>query len=195
MQYGIIGRAARLILTGELILIKKILIILIIAGVYFYFKTPSTDSIVRNMSIDETKGTIECKGTVYDAGWAYAKVYKGDIRYVGRAYHKDAPYITYDAIVTTGDFSDPSLVRVTPIRNGNMSWSASKKPDGTLIVLHFIPANKTVNDDLKRLKTGDKVELAGREESDSKITASDGNFVGLGHDNHKFFLLKSVRRI
>ncbi|MFC1807100.1 hypothetical protein ACFL0T_01885 [Candidatus Omnitrophota bacterium] len=173
--------------------IKTIAVVVIIILVYFYFKAPSADSIVEAMNVNRLKGTIEYKGVTYTAKWSSLRTHKGEIRYIGRAYDKSAPYITNDAIVTTGDFSDPSKVNVTPIRNGNMSWSAPEKPTGTLIVLHFIPANKAVYDDLKQLESGQNVKFIGREEVDSKITGSDKSFIGLGHDNHKFFLLEKVR--
>lgn len=171
---------------------KMIILLILLVAAYYYFKEPSTDSIVKNMTVDKTNGSISYKKVVYNADWGGLKTYKGDIRYIGRAYDSAAPIITHDAVITTGDFSDPSLVYVSKITNGRMYWRAEKQPQGTLIVLHFIPANKSVHDKLKRLKTGDKVSLFGREEIDSRITSSDNNLVGLGHDNHKFFLLEKV---
>jgi len=162
---------------------------------YFYLKAPSAGSIVQGMSIDMENGEIEYKDVIYTAEWGDQKIHVGDIRYIGRAYDKYAPYITNDAIVTTGEFSDPSIVEVTPIRNGNMSWRAQKNPKGSLIVLHFIPANLLVYKDLSRIKKGQKAEFTGREEIDSKIESSNGRYIALGHSNHRFFLLEEVRQI
>ncbi len=173
---------------------KKILLVIgVILAVYFYFKAPSADSIVREMRVDIQNGKIDYQGVTYSAQWSDEIVYLEDIRYIGRAYDKYAPYITNDAIVTTEEFSDPSIVKVTPITNGNMSWRSDKHPKGTLVVLHFIPADKVAHNKLKHIKNGQRVELIGREETDSKIEGSDGSFTALGHSNHKFFLLEDVR--
>ena len=50
-------------------------------------------------------------------------------------------------------------------------------------------------DNLKQIEKGQRVEFLGREEVDSRIEASDGSFVALGHSNHKFLLLQDVRLI
>ena len=163
--------------------------------VHFCFKPPSAHSVAQKMVVNTENGIIEYKDITYTAEWGDQKVYVGDIRYIGRAYDKYAPYITNDAIVTTGEFSDPSIVSVTPIRHGNMYWRAQKQPKGTLIVLHFIPENLTVYKDLARIKKGQRIEFTGREEVDSKIINSKGGYIALGHSNHRFFLLEKVRQI
>jgi hypothetical protein len=173
---------------------KTIIIIsLVVLAGYLYFKAPSAASIAEEMKVDIIKGTISYDGITYAAQWDEQVVYSGDIRDIGRAYDKYAPYITNDAVVTTGEFSDPSIVSVSPIRNGNMSWFSKKEPEGSLIVLHFIPVNFLVYEKLARIQTGQKVELVGREEIDSKIEGPDGRTVSLGHSNHKFFVLERIR--
>lgn len=166
-----------------------------VLAAYSYFKVPSADSIARTMHIDIQNGTIDYKGVKYSAQWSNERVhYLGDVRYIGRAYNKYVPCITNDAIVTTGEFSDPSIVEVTPITNGNMRWRSDKYPQGTLVVLHFIPADVLVYNNLKRIKKGQRVEFIGREETDSKIYAFHGGGNVLIHDNHRFFLLEDLRQ-
>ena len=170
-----------------------LVIVVVSIAAYFYFKAPSADSIAREMIVDMDK--IEYKGIIYSATWGNKTSHAGDIRYIGRAYDKYAPFITNDAIVTTGEFSDPSIVEIPPLRHGSTYWRAEKQPKGTLIVLHFIPANPAVYFNLKKIKKEQRVEFIGREEVDSKIEGSDGGFIALGHTNHKFFLLGDVRQI
>jgi hypothetical protein len=172
--------------------IRTVIIILLLFAGYLYYRTPSTDAIFSDMKIDPAKGIFEYKNIKYTAEWGNRKIYAGDIRYIGRAYDKFAPYITYEAVLTTGEFSDPSIVEVTPIRNGCMSWRSEKQPKGTLIVLHFIPADIEAHFGLKNLEQWQTVRLTGREELDSRITGSDETLVGLGHGNHKFFLVENV---
>ena len=172
---------------------KSILFLIVVAAAaYFYFKTPSADSIVEKMHVDIENMTIDYGDVTYSAEWGHVTSHIGDIRYIGRAYDKNAPYITNDAVVTTGEFSDPSIVRISPMRKGSMTWRAQKQPKGTLVVLHFIPASLDVYNDLKEIQEEDEVEFIGREEVNSRIEGSDGSFVGLSHSNHKFLLLEEV---
>ncbi len=172
-----------------------VLVIVVISTVaYFYFKPPSADSIAREMIVDMENMKIEYKGIIYSAAWGNKTSHTGDIRYIGRAYDKYAPFITNDAVVTTGEFSDPSIVKIPPLRHGSTYWRAEKQPKGTLIALHFIPANMAVYLNLKQIKKEQRVEFIGREEIDSKIESSEGRFIALGHNNHKFFLLEDVRK-
>ncbi len=172
-----------------------LLIVFVLLAVYFCFKAPSAHSIAQEMQVDAENGTIKYKDITYTAEWGDQKIYVGDIRYIGRAEDKNALYITNDAIVTTGEFSDPSIVSVTPIVHGNMYWRAQKQPKGSLVVLHFIPENLLVYEDLARIEKGQRAEFTGREEIDSRIISSNGGYIALGHSNHKFFLLENVRQI
>src|SRR3989338_2078 len=177
---------------------KKILLFAgVVLAAYFYFKAPSADSIVRTMRIDIQNGRIDYKGVKYSAQWSNERVHHlGDVRYIGRAYNKYVPCITNDAIVTTGEFSDPSITGEVQIINGSIKWvrwRVDKYPEGTLVVLHFIPADVLVYNKLKRVKRGQRVEFIGREEVDSKIYAFHGGSNELLHDNHRFFSLEDVR--
>lgn len=169
-----------------------------VLAAYFYFKAPSADSIARTMRIDIQNGTIDYKGVKYSAQWSKERVhYLGDVRYIGRAYNQYVPCITNDAIVTTGEFSDPSITGEVQLVNGSLKWARrgwDKYPQGTLVVLHFIPADVLVYNNLKRIKKGQRVEFIGREETDSKIYAFHGGGNVLIHDNHRFFLLEDVRQ-
>lgn len=171
------------------------MLVALIAGVYFYMQPPSVEGIVREMQIDRQGGEIKYHDVVYSAQWGEEVNHTGDIRYFGRAYYEGVPIFTHDAIVTTGEFSDPDIVEVTPIKDGSMYWTARKQPQGTLIVLHFIPENFSVFESLHSIREGDRVEFIGREETDSSVEASDGDFVKLLHTNHRYLLVSRVRHV
>jgi hypothetical protein len=176
---------------------KSLLILGLIGFTFWFFvlRPPSASSIASRMTVDIEAGSIVLDEVTYTAQWSDVQTYSGDIRYIGRAYMKHSAYFTNDAIVTTGEYSDPEIVTVTPIRKGNMSWrSPHKKPVGTLVVLHFIPADISVFEDLQKVREGDLVAFTGREELDSKIEGDDGSYVGLAHNNHKFIVLEKVTR-
>ena len=176
----------------------KISILVIIAigiGIYAYTLPPAAEKITRKTTIDTDNGSIVYDGTVYSAEWGDEVSHTGDIRFIARAYHELLPVITYEAIVTNGEFSDPAIVEVTPIKNGSMRWRSQKQPEGSLIVLHFIAEDLGVFHDIKNIRAGDKVEFIGREEIDNTITASNGGYVKLNHNNHRYLLVSKVNRL
>ena len=173
---------------------KKVLIVAVVAALvwYVFLRTPPAQSITQATAIDQGAGTIQFDDTTYEATWADATKYSGDLRYMGRAYSEYAPFITHDAVVTTGEFSDPEIVTIGPMRKGNTWWKAPRQPSGTLVVLHFIPADLGVLDRLNGLGEGDSATFTGHVEADGHITASDGGFLKLMHDNHKIMLVTAV---
>jgi len=156
---------------------------------------PSVEGIAREMQVDRRAGEIKYRDTVFTAQWGEELKHTGDIRYFGRAYYEGVPVFTHDAVVTTGEFSDPDIVEVTPIKDGSMYWQANKQPEGTLVVLHFIPENFTAFEDLQLIREGERIEFTGREETDSSVESSTGTYVKLLHTNHKYLLVSKVRRI
>lgn len=171
----------------------KILIIAAAAlGIYLYLQPPSTAKVVRDTSIDTQEGTLRYQGNDYQAQWGEATEHAGDVRYTGRAYWKYAPFFTHDIILTTGEFSDPEIVEIAPVKDGNTRWRANKRPEGSFLVLHLIPANPEVLAGLDAIREGEPVKLLGQEEKDSRITGSDGSVTRLTHDNHRFLLVTGI---
>ena len=174
---------------------KKIIIIALVAAAaaWFFLREPSADNIVASMIVDVVTGDIRYKDVNYKAGWGKEKTYEGQVRVIVNAHHKYAPYITHEAVVTTGEFSDPSIVTVSTIKDGNMYWRSRKRPTGTLVVLHFVPLNYSIYEKLKSVREGQTIKLGGRDEKDGYIKASDGTFTKLQHSNHRFFLVEDVQ--
>jgi len=167
------------------------LIIVLVAG-YLWFMPPPVDAIFRDMEFSH--GDILYHNVTYETEWGPEVSHAGTVHYIHRAFYSAVPPITHHAIVTTGDFNDHSMTTIQNIdRNGNMSWRAARNPQGTLIVLHFIPRNKEVLEQLKSLKKGDQAVFVGAKERDSKITGSDGKWLQLNHGNHKYILLRTIR--
>jgi hypothetical protein len=174
---------------------KKIIIIALVAvaAAWFFLREPSADNIVANMIVDVVTGDIRYKDVTYKAGWGKEKTYEGQVRVIVNAHHKYAPYITQEIVLTTGEFSDPSIVTVSKIKDGNMYWRANRQPKGTLVVLHFIPLNYNIYEKLKQVQEGQTVKFSGRDVKDSLIKGSDGTYIKLQHSNHRFFVVEDVQ--
>jgi len=164
-------------------------------AIFLWLRRPSSRGIAKEMQLDVKAGRIDYKGITYEASWSdETHRFEGDLRYVGRAYSGDLPLVTHDAILTTGDFSDPKLVKVSPLKNGSGSWRAKSRPDGTLVALHFIPSNLAIHRQLAGLREGDTVEIEGMVETDSRVDASNGGYWRLNHSNHKLVLVTAVKK-
>lgn len=173
-------------------------IAVIALAVLLWLRPPSSKRIVSEMRLDLEAGRIEYASITYEALWGEATIpFEGDLRYVGRTYSRDLPMVTHDAVLTTGDFSDPELVKVSPLKNGSGTWRAKSSskgtPKGTLVALHFIPSNLGIHEQLTRLREGDTVEIEGQIETDGRVDASNGGFWRLNHSNHKLVLVTAIK--
>jgi len=168
-------------------------VVLAALALFWILRGPSTSRIVSDTSIAIEAGSIQYKGVRYEAEWGPSVTHAGDIRLIDRAKYKPAPFFTHHAVLTTGDYSDPDLVKLSDSGGGNFFWTAKKQPEGTLVALHFVPKNALVLRALEGVEEGDAVALTGREETDGHVTGSDNSYLRLGHDNHKYLLLEEVR--
>lgn len=168
-----------------------VLVILVVGG-YLWMRPPSGEAIARGMSIDLEAGTIVYNGVAYTASWGEPKTREGVVRHIVRAYAKHVPVVTYHLVLTTGEFSDPAIVTIDHNGGGNYIWRSKKQPEGTLIVLHTVPESDVVFKALRGIGEGDRVKIAGRDETRSAIEAENGGYLRLGHSNHAFVLVSHV---
>ena len=157
-----------------------------------YCRGPSAKTVVAATYVNVESGRLEYRGSGFAAEWGEPVVHQGDLRRIERARYKFAPFFTHHAVVTTGDYSDPALVTVSPFRGGSIVWAAQTAPQGTLIVLHFIPYDASILAQLARLDDGDCARFVGREEKDGTIRGDDGAYSRLNSANHRYLLVEAV---
>lgn len=167
--------------------------LVLILAIFLYCRGPSAKTIVAGTRIESDQGFLEYRGRRWAAEWGEPVVHQGDLRRIERARYKFAPFLTHHAVVTTGDYSDPERVTVSPFRGGSIMWSASTRPEGSLIVLHFLPADGSILGELARLGNGDCARFSVREEIDGHIEGEDGAHARLNSANHRYVLLEGVR--
>lgn len=151
--------------------IKLVLLILTLGCVlvWFIFIKESSKDIIQGTIIDIERGILDYDNKQYKATWGEEKTYSGYVRYVGQAKNKYVPFMTNEVILTTGDFSDPSLVTIGPVRNHSTFWTAQKQPKGELYFIHCIPLDLSVLLALEGIKQGQWVELTGKQATDNAI--------------------------
>ena len=169
---------------------KAVIFFVIIVGFYFYFTwKPSTTGIAENMRIGEA---ITHDGVTYHSEWGEPEEIKGFVRRKDRHYDEYMPIITYDLVLATGEYSDRKLVTIQNKGGGNYYWSAPRQPKGTLVFYHTIPATPTVQKKLDDISLDSTISLRVRVSQNSEIKGDNGNFVKLGHSNHKFIIVEDV---
>ena len=139
-----------------------LVVIILVVGIYLLTRPPSGEKIARGMEIDVEGDSVSYKGVVYATKWGEPITREGVVRHITRAYNRHVPIVTFHAVLTTGEFSDPGVVTIDHNSGGNYIWRAKKQPEGTLIVLHFVPENAVVFRALRGIDVGDTVEVHGR---------------------------------
>jgi hypothetical protein len=166
--------------------------VILIVGVYLLTRPPSGAKIARDMDIDVQGGSVTYKGVVYSTKWGGQVTRTGVVRHITRAYNRHVPIVTFHAVLTTGEFSDPEIVKLDHTGGGNYIWRSGKQPEGSLIALHFVPENPVVFRALRGIDVGNSIEIVGRDETRGAIEGEDGSYLRLGHANHKFVLVNQV---
>ena len=165
---------------------------IVVACLYYYVTwKPSTESIVNNMEFGDH---ITYNGQAYHSSWTKnTESIEGYIRRIDRHYDKNIPIITYNLVITTGDYNDPDIVDVRHKGGGNYRWSSKTNPSGSIIFYHTVPINSYAQSKLDGLAEGDTVEILARISKNSEIRSDSGAFVKLMHINHKIILVEDIK--
>jgi hypothetical protein len=149
--------------------------ILLLAGVlifaYFFFFTnqlplggPDMKTWQVNPDFSQVS-TSQYRWTVsYETGSKTA--FRGLIRHATPVRMGLYPLITHDILVTSGEYADPNLVNTSvDILLHRFTWwsQSSRQPGGTINLLHTVPLNEAVYQQLLKIRSGDQVIISGRE--------------------------------
>ena len=168
-----------------------LLLLLVAAGLYSRWK-PSAAGIAQEMEYNDDGGITHRRKT-YRTDWGSTQQVEGLLRIKERHYDKNVPIVTYDLIVTSGEFSDPEVVEIESMGNGNFCWrSRDRRPEGSLVAYHTVPGSVEAQTKLDEANEGATIRLTGRISRNSQIKGDDGSFVKLMHANHKFILVEDV---
>lgn len=170
---------------------KTLIFIAIVYGVYQYITwKPATLDIANAMEVGEL---IQFQGNTFQSDWsAKSDNIEAYVRRIDRHYDENIPIITYDFVLTTGEYNDPDIVTLRHKGGGNYYWSAKKQPKGTLVTYHLIPENSYAQGRIDKIAEGDTIKMIGKISQNNKITSSTGAYLQLRHDNHKFILVDEI---
>jgi hypothetical protein len=174
---------------------KKLIIIIVVIGAinWLFNYEPSTKTIVENMTVDEN---ITFKDIQFDSDWDDDVIeITNHVRQKDRHYDERMPIVTYNLILTSGEYNDSDIVSIQNLGGGNYYWRAQKQPEGSIMFYHLIPSSPEIQNKLDEIEVGRLVTLRGKISENNKIVSSDGGyFVQINHDNHKYILVADVEQ-
>lgn len=109
--------------------------------------------------------------------------YQGTVRHAAPIRIREFAILTHDILITTGDFADPDVVN-TNVIDHKFFWKApnSRSPEGTINLIHAIPATKEIYQQMLDIRKWDTVQISGREILNVKAYQSDSNYLGAWQD-------------
>ena len=101
--------------------------------------------------------------------------FTGLVRHASPIREANFPLLSHDILVTSGDFSNPDIVR-TSVSNHRFAWYSpdTRFPDGSINLLHTLPENEEIFRQLSQVKKGQQVIITGREILDIRLLSEDG---------------------
>lgn len=105
--------------------------------------------------------------------------YTGLVRHAAPIRIKEFAILTHDILVTSGDFADPKIVN-TSVIDHKFFWKSpnSSSPAGSINLIHAIPANKEIYQQLVEIDKWDTVKITGREILTVKAYQGDESLLG-----------------
>ena len=110
--------------------------------------------------------------------------YTGLVRFVSPIREDTVPFLTHDVLVTTGDFANSDVVS-TSVFDHHFSWSSAKthSPGGTINLIHAVPMNEGIYQQLMGIKNGQKVIIHGKEILRIEGYQKTGGYLGKWEDS------------
>lgn len=151
-----------------------LLVILLLLGVmggyvYFYANTsffglagPDFDSLTISDTYEEIAAQDMHWKVVFEREGS--STFAGVVRHVSPIRVSTLRIATHDILVTSGDYADPDLVD-TRVSNHRFRWrcNCSTRPEGHINLLHTLPADEEIYQQLLSIRAWDTVTITGRE--------------------------------
>ena len=120
--------------------------------------------------------------------------FSGLVRHVSPIRESQFPMLTHDILVTSGDYAEPNIV-TTDVTGHHFVWySPGNTPlTGKINLLHTVPVNITIYQQLLQIHNGSKVSISGREILRINAYNPQGQRIAWWEDNGcNSILVKSV---
>jgi hypothetical protein len=110
--------------------------------------------------------------------------FSGLVRHASAIRNGDFALLTHDILITSGDFANPKIVR-TSVYDHHFTWvsSVSEHPQGTINLLHTVPLNDAIYQQLIKVNNGQKVAISGAEILRIDAYKPDGKLISYWQDS------------
>ena len=119
--------------------------------------------------------------------------FTGVVRHVSLWYDSGAPFMSHDVLVTTGDFASQEAVDTTVLAHKFFYHWDGVPPSGSINLLHIVPLNAEIFEQLTQISKWNHVTISGREILKIDLFDNDGSYLGFMTDmGCNTILVKSV---
>jgi len=181
-----------------------IALVALLVGGYFYYTTNSDFGGLARPAFQDLQVASDfssVKDKADNRSWKITYEFFNDSNFTGVVRHvshwreDSLPFATHDVLVTTGDYADPKKVN-TSVDNHHFyyTWPGGYDLKGSIHLLHIVPLNENIYQQLLNIHEWDKVTIIGREIL--KIDMFDPKGAALGFwadDGCNTILVKSVK--
>ena len=160
----------------------------IVAAIFVYSQTPTAP--LKNfdkMIVSDGFHKIDlASGQHFDLSYEqnHDRIFEGTVRHTSMDHENSFPILSFDILVTSGDFANSTLVS-TQVENHHFSWVSlnSSQPQGTINLLHTVPMNQAVEEQLAKIKDGDHVIVKGWDILKIDGYSKNGEYIGYWEDS------------
>jgi len=111
------------------------------------------------------------------------RYFDGIVRHTSMNHEGTFPIVSFDILVTSGDFADNDLVW-TSVSDHHFTWRSlnGQSPQGTINLLHTIPMDQAIEEMLMDIKIGDHVIIKGWDILSIDGFSDTGEYIGTWMD-------------
>ncbi len=160
------------LLQSSPVIVIALVAVLIFAGDYVYYNlninlpgyaSPDTS----NWNISNGFESINNEdGFTWDISYENVRTtsFNGLVRHASPIRENKFPMLSHDILITSDDYADPTLVS-TSVSNHHFVWRATGPdyPKGTINLLHTVPLNDEIRQQLTAIRSNQTVRIQGRE--------------------------------
>jgi hypothetical protein len=111
------------------------------------------------------------------------RYFDGIVRHTSMNHEANFPIVSFDILVTSGDFADEDLVW-TIVEDHHFTWRSlnGKSPQGTINLLHTVPMDQATEELLMSIEVGDHVIIKGWDILSIDGFSDEGDYIGTWMD-------------
>ena len=174
------------------LLILAVLAVGLLGGVYLYYDTnvdlfgigrPDFNDLRFNSNQTQVQGADGSRWElVYEK--RVPSAFAGLVRHASPIRLETFPFLTHDILVTSGDYADPAIVS-TRVSNHHFSWYSQAKnaPAGKINLIHAVPLNKAIYNQLLEIRNGQQAAISGYEILRIDAYQKTGEYLGKWEDS------------